>query len=44
VLGTLIVQQFMERRNWPYASAAAMWLLAVVAVPIIVSLTSRESK
>ena len=44
VLGTLIVQQFMERRNWPYASAAAMWLLAVVAVPGIVSMTSRQSK
>ena len=42
VLGTLIVQQFMERRNWPYASAAAIWLLAVVAVPVIVSLASRQ--
>jgi len=43
VLGTLIVQQFMERRNWPYASAAAVWLLAVVAVPVIVSLASRQA-
>ena len=44
VLGTLIVQQFMERRNWPYASAAAVWLLAVVAVPVVVSLASRQQK
>src|SRR5581483_6746707 len=29
VLGTLIVQQFMERRNWPYAAAAAACLLAI---------------
>ncbi len=37
VLGTLIVQQFMERRNWPYAAAAALWLLAIVTLPILLS-------
>lgn len=34
VLGTLIVQQFMERRNWPYAAATSVWLLAIVTIPI----------
>lgn len=35
VLGTLIVQQFMERRNWPYAAASSLWLLALVCVPLL---------
>jgi spermidine/putrescine transport system permease protein len=41
VLGTLIVQQFMERRNWPYASASAMWLIGLVTLPMIVAALSR---
>jgi spermidine/putrescine transport system permease protein len=44
VLGTLIVQQFMERRNWPYAAASAMWLLGVVLLPVVVSLMSGQVK
>jgi ABC-type spermidine/putrescine transport system permease subunit I len=35
VLGTLIEQEFMHRRNWPYASASAVWLLLVVTLPIL---------
>jgi spermidine/putrescine transport system permease protein len=35
VLGTLIVQEFMERRNWPYAAAASVWLLAIVSLPVL---------
>lgn len=41
VLGTLIEKLFLEQRNWPYAAAAAVWLLALVTVPIVVSLASR---
>jgi spermidine/putrescine transport system permease protein len=41
VLGTLIVQQFTERRNWPYASAAAVCLLSIVAVPVVISAFGR---
>jgi spermidine/putrescine transport system permease protein len=44
VVGTLIVQQFMERRNWPYAAACAVWLLAIVLVPVVGSMMSRESR
>jgi spermidine/putrescine transport system permease protein len=36
VLGLLIVQQFMERRNWPYAAASSVWLLATVCVPLLI--------
>jgi len=36
VLGTLITQQFMERRNWPFAAAAAMLLLGLILVPATV--------
>jgi spermidine/putrescine transport system permease protein len=43
VVGTLIVQQFMERRNWPYAAACALWLLAIVLAPLIGSLWVRET-
>jgi spermidine/putrescine transport system permease protein len=42
VLGTLIVTQFMERRNWPFAAAAAVWLLALVTVPIVLWALRRE--
>ncbi len=38
VLGTMIVEEFMERRNWPFASAAAMVLLIVIVVPAAVSI------
>lgn len=41
VIGTLIVQQFMERRNWPYAAACAVWLLAIVLVPIVLSMVQK---
>src|SRR5262245_30490918 len=33
VLGTLIVRQFHEQRNWPFGAAASLWLLALVLVP-----------
>jgi spermidine/putrescine transport system permease protein len=36
VLGTLIVTEFIERRNWPYAAAAAVWLLLLVTAPLAV--------
>jgi spermidine/putrescine transport system permease protein len=42
LVGTLIAQQFMELRNWPYAAACAVWLLGIVLVPMIVSLLNRE--
>jgi ABC-type spermidine/putrescine transport system permease subunit I len=42
VVGTLIVQNFMERRNWPYAAACAVWLLGIVVVPIVVSMLNRD--
>jgi len=35
VLGTLVVEEFIERRNWPYASAASIWLLAIVAFGLV---------
>ncbi len=35
VLGTLVVEEFMERRNWPYASAASIWLLAIVVMGLV---------
>jgi len=41
VLGTLIEQQFMERRNWPYAAAAAVWLLGLVTLPAVLSALGR---
>jgi ABC-type spermidine/putrescine transport system permease subunit I len=41
VLGTLIVEQFMERRNWPFASAAAVVLLGVIALPLLASTLGR---
>jgi spermidine/putrescine transport system permease protein len=44
VLGTLIVQQFMERRNWPYASAAAIWLLLLVTVPLVIAALRRTAR
>ena len=43
MLGTLIVEQFMERRNWPYAAAASVCLLGIIAVPVAVSLFDRDS-
>jgi spermidine/putrescine transport system permease protein len=42
VIGTLIVQQFMERRNWPYAAACAMWLMGIVLVPMAISIVNRD--
>lgn len=42
VLGILIVQQFMERRNWPYAAAASLWLLAIVCAPLLLWLAARR--
>jgi ABC-type spermidine/putrescine transport system permease subunit I len=42
VIGTLIVQQFMERRNWPYAAACAVWLLVIVLLPVIASIANRD--
>jgi len=42
VLGTVIVQEFMERRNWPYAAACAVWLIAVVLLPILASLVAAS--
>jgi spermidine/putrescine transport system permease protein len=42
VLGTLIAQQFMERRNWPFASAAAMLLLGLILVPATVFFLNPE--
>ena len=42
VVGTLIVQNFMERRNWPYAAACAMWLLGIVLVPLVLSMFNRD--
>ena len=41
VLGTLIVEQFMERRNWPYATGAAVCLLGMIAFPVAASLLYR---
>lgn len=42
-LGTLIVQQFMERRNWPYAAAACIWLLCILIVPMLFWLAHLNS-
>ena len=43
VLGTLIMSEFLgEGRNWPYAAAAAVWLLLVVTFPIIIWSLSKE--
>lgn len=42
VLGTVIVQEFMERRNWPYAAACAVWLIALVLVPVVASLMRQS--
>ena len=42
--GTLIVQEFMERRNWPYAAACAVWLIALVLLPIVGSLFSKRNQ
>jgi spermidine/putrescine transport system permease protein len=44
VIGTLIVQQFMDQRNWPYAAACSAWLLGIVLAPIVVSLATRERR
>jgi ABC-type spermidine/putrescine transport system permease subunit I len=44
VVGGLIVQEFMERRNWPYAAACAMWLAAIVILPIAASLVGRRDQ
>jgi ABC-type spermidine/putrescine transport system, permease component I len=43
VAGTLVMEWF-DHRHWPYAAACAVWLAAVVLVPIGVSLVwkSRE--
>jgi ABC-type spermidine/putrescine transport system permease subunit I len=43
VLGTLIVEQFMERRNWPYATAAAVCLLGLIALPVVASVLYRST-
>jgi len=43
VLGLQIVREFMERRNWPYAAACAVWLLLLVAIPAIFSALHSES-
>lgn len=42
VLGNLIVQQFMDRRNWPYAAAAALWLVGIVTLPAVLAALSRS--
>ncbi|MEQ8788283.1 MAG: ABC transporter permease [Pirellulaceae bacterium] len=42
VLGTVIVQEFMERRNWPYAAACAVWLMAIVLAPLLGSLVAAS--
>lgn len=44
VLGTLVVHEFMERRNWPYASAASMWLLAIVVLGLVAWKAVPQSK
>jgi ABC-type spermidine/putrescine transport system permease subunit I len=41
VIGKLIIHEFMGNRNWPYAAACAVWLVAIVLVPILFSLFSR---
>ena len=44
VLGTEIVKQFMERRNWPFAAACAVWLLALVGIPaVLMALRGADS-
>lgn len=42
VIGGWIVQEFMERRNWPYAAACAIWLAALVLVPAAASLMLKK--
>jgi spermidine/putrescine transport system permease protein len=41
VIGKLIIHEFMSNRNWPYAAACAVWLVAIVLVPMVFSLLSR---
>lgn len=41
VIGTLIIHEFMSNRNWPYAAACAVWLVAIVLLPVAFSLLSR---
>jgi spermidine/putrescine transport system permease protein len=42
VLGTQIVKEFTERRNWPYAAACAVWLFLLVIVPALISALRSE--
>jgi spermidine/putrescine transport system permease protein len=36
VVATLILQQFMERRNWPYAASMTVWLITILLIPFAV--------
>jgi ABC-type spermidine/putrescine transport system permease subunit I len=37
MVGTLIENQVLQVRDWPFASALAMTLMAVVAVALVLS-------
>jgi spermidine/putrescine transport system permease protein len=41
VLGTQIVRQFLDERNWPLGAATALWLLALVLVPALFAAFAR---
>lgn len=43
VLGTQIVSEFMERRNWPFAASLATLLLVLVVVGLVAGLAGRTT-
>lgn len=42
VLGTQIVSEFMERRNWPFAASLATMLLVMVVIGLTAGLVGRR--
>ena len=43
LIGTQIIHEFMERRNWPFAASMASCLLLLIALPLAFSLTTRRA-
>ncbi len=44
VLGTQIVYEFMERRNWPFSSALACTMLLLILLAVGLSYLTRTSR
>jgi spermidine/putrescine transport system permease protein len=43
MIGNLVEQQFLSSRNWPFGSALAMVIMAVVLI-VLVTFTARTAK